>query len=446
MQNKELTPKEIKRSLNFSILDGFFYSIMLGFGESFFQAYSIFLKANNFQIGLLGSIPQAVGSFSQLFTLRLLRFFRSRKSFVFRGVLLHGLMYIPIILVYYFNGFSVDLLIIFVVLYWIFTSVINPVWNSWMGDLVSENERGAYFGSRNKICGLATFFTMLAAGFLLQRFNTTRETEFYGFAIILFTAFVARMVSGFFLSKQAEPNYVREKHKDYTFRAFLKDITSTNYGLFVFYYCLMNFAVYLSAPYFTAYILNDLKYNYLQLTLINSSILIVKYIFMPIWGKKGDQYGTRKILSLTGLLMPLNPILWVFSGNFYYLIVIQVIAGFTWAGYELAAFNFLFDTTNPKKRAASVAYFNVLNGIAILAGGIAGNFITKYNNIFWSKFIFLFLVSGILRYIISFVFIPKLKEVREVEYIPYHKLLFKIIRTMTTEGIINDLLILKKKK
>jgi MFS family permease len=446
MKNTKLSKPEVKRSLKHSVMDGFFYSIMLGVGESFFQAYAIFLKATNFQVGIIGSLPQAAGSISQLFTLRLSRKSKSRKSFILKGVFLHAAMYLPIISVYFFHKISVELLILFTAVYWISGSIINPLWNSWMGDLVSEDERGAYFGRRNKICGLATYFTMLLAGYILFVFREKLDVEFLGFAIILFTAFVSRMFSGFFLYKQKEPHYNREKTNGYPIKAFFKDITKTNYGLFVFYYCAMNFGVYISAPYFTAYLLSDLKFNYLQFTLINSTILIVKYLSMPLWGANGDKYGTRKILSLAGFLMPLNPIFWCFSGNFYYLIIIQVISGFTWAGFELAVFNFLFDTTNPKKRAASVAYYNALNGIAMLIGGIAGNFIIKYNDLFWSKFIFLFLASGILRFVVSIIFIPKLKEVREVEYIRYHKLLLEVLTTMTSEGLINRLLVLKRKK
>src|SRR3989339_2065867 len=82
----------IRKSLRYSILDGTFYSLMVGFGESFFSAFAVFLKANNMQLGLLGSLPQALGSLSQLVSNRLIWLFNSRKKFVCTSALLEGLM------------------------------------------------------------------------------------------------------------------------------------------------------------------------------------------------------------------------------------------------------------------------------------------------------------------------------------------------------------------
>src|SRR3989338_1524862 len=160
----------IRKSLKYSILDGAFYSAMVGFGESFFAAFATFLNATNFQLGLLGAMPQALGAFVQLFANRLLKVFKSRKLFVCLGAFLQALAFIPIALVFFFGTLKVYHLIFFVSLFWIFGSIINPAWNSWMGDLVSKKHRGFYFGRRNKIAGLVTLVTLFAAGFILQQF------------------------------------------------------------------------------------------------------------------------------------------------------------------------------------------------------------------------------------------------------------------------------------
>ena len=175
-------------------------------------------------------------------------------------------------------------------------------------------------------------------------------------------------------------------------------------------------------------------------TLVISAASVVKFLSMPVWGKVSDLYGTRKILSLSGFLMPSVPLLWVFSGNVYYLILIQVYSGFVWAGFELASFNFVLDSTTPRNRAAGVAYYNVLNGVCIFTGSIIGGIMVRYNDIFWSKYLPVFIVSCILRYAASFIFIPRLKEVRVVERIPYSRLFFKIVSTMPTFGLVHSLI------
>lgn len=416
---------KIKKSLKYSILDGTFYSAMVGFGESFLSAFAVFLKANNLQLGLLSSLPQTFGSLSQLYSNKLINLFKSRKKLAYTCVLLQALIYIPIALVFFFGKFRVFHLVLFVSIYWILGMIINPAWNSWMGDLVNEKERGSYFGKRNKIAGLTSFISFLTAGYILQRFSDG-ITEYIGFIIIFSLALISRIISFIFLTKKYEPKYEIVKEAQFSFIEFLKQARFRNYGLFVFYLSFMNFAIYVASPFFTPYMLYDLHFDYKTFTIITATSLLIKFLIMPLWGYLSDQYGTKKVLAVSGFLMPLVPLLWIFSKQVWYLILVQLYSGFIWAGFEIASFNFIFDTTTPQKRATCVAYYNVLNGIAIFLGAMIGAFIVRYNHIFASKYFTVFILSFILRYLASIIFISKLKEVRTVENISYSKLLLKV--------------------
>ncbi len=435
----------IKKSLRYSILDGTFASSMIGFGESFFAAFAVFLKANNIQLGLLSSLPLTVGSLSQLLSNKLIKFFNSRKKFVYIMALLQGLMYVPIALVFFLGESRVFHLILFACLYWIFGMILGPAWNSWMGDLVDEKKRGSYFGRRGKITGFAAFVSFLIAGYILKQFTGETITQYVGFAAIFGLALISRIISFIYLTKKYEPEYKIAHEAEFSLLDFVKQARFRNFGLFVLYLCSMNFSLYVAAPFFTPYILTDLKLDYLTFTIILAAMIIVKMFLMPVWGKASDRFGTKKVLGLTGFLMPLSPLLWLFSRDVLYLIIIQVYSGFIWAGFEISSFNFIFDTTSPQKRATCVAYYNVLNGIAILAGAMIGSLIVKYNSVFWSKYLLVFVISCLLRYLASFIFIPRLKEVRPVEDIGYHRLFFKIISTMPASGLVYNLIPFWKK-
>jgi hypothetical protein len=129
MYNLNIANK-IQKSLKYSLYDGIFYSIMLGFGESFFQAFGIFLKAGNIELGLLSSMPIALGSLSQLLSNRFIILFKSRKKLVSKSALLHGLMYLPIALVFFLGNTSVYFLIFFSCCYGVFGMILGPAWNS----------------------------------------------------------------------------------------------------------------------------------------------------------------------------------------------------------------------------------------------------------------------------------------------------------------------------
>ena len=447
MDSKKEEPVEdkIRKSLKYSIMDGAFYSAMVGFGESFFSAFAIFLKASNLQIGLLGSLPIALGSVSQLYSNRLIKWFHSRKRFVYLMALLEGLMYIPVALVFFLGELKVFHLIFFVSLYWIFGMIASAAWNSWMGDLVKENERGRYFGKRNKIAGLTAFVSFMLGGYILQRFTDGSEQQYIGFAIIFGLALLSRIMSFVYLTKKYEPEYVAVKEAEFTLLDFIRQARFRNYGLLVLYLCFMNFSIYIAGPFFAAYMLYDLKFSYMTFTIISAIAIIVKYLSMPVWGMASDRFGTRKVLTLSGFLMPIVPLLWFFSGNAWHLVPIQIYSGFVWAGFEISSFNFMFDTTSHEKRATCIAYYNVLNGGSLLLGSVLGSLMVKYSTLFWSKYLIVFLASFALRYVASFVFLPRLKEVRQVESTSYEKIFLNIITSMPTMGIMHRLITFRRK-
>lgn len=439
-----MTDDRIKKSLRYSILDGGFAASMVGIGESFFAVFAVFLKANAVQFGILNSLPQALGSVSQLFSNRLIRLFKSRKRLVCTAVLIQALMYIPVTLVFFLGRFRVYHLIFFICLYWFFGMILGPAWNSWMGDLVDEKERGAYFGKRSVVTGFASFVSFMAGGYILQAFTRGTITQYAGFVTIFIIALISRGISFIFLTKKYEPEYQAIQEEAFTLFDFIREAKSRNYGLFVLYLCLMNFSVYLSAPFFTPYMLDDLKFDYKTYTIVNAAAMVVKLLSVSVWGRASDQFGTKKILSLSGFMMPVIPLFWLFSRDVYYLIVIQMFSGFIWAGFEISSFNFIFDTTSPSKRATCVAYYNVLNGLSIFSGAMLGSFIAGHNSLLWSKYLLVFFLSCVLRYTASFVFIPKLREVRAVEEIGYPRLFLKIISTMPTMGTIYQLIPFRK--
>jgi MFS family permease len=443
-EEEDLLKKEkVRKSLKYSIMDGSFYSAMVGFGESFFSAFAVFLQANNFILGLLGSLPQTLGSLSQLLSTKLMGLFKSRKKMVCTFALLQGIMYIPIALLFFFGEMKAIYLVIFVCLYFIFGMILGPAWNSWMGDLVDKEERGAYFGRRNKITGFASFITFIIAGYLLQLFSGGTTIEYVGFFLLFGIAFASRVASFIYLTKKYEPRFEINHESRFSFIDFVKDSFSRSFNRFVLYLSLMNLSVYVAAPFFTVYMLKDLHFNYAAFTIITATSILVKFLMMPVWGKITDKHGTRKVLTITGILMPFSPLLWLFSNDFLYLIMAQVYSGFVWAGFEIASFNYIFDATTPQKRPTCVAYFNVLNGIMIFIGAMLGTLLVKYNNLFWSVYLLVFLVSFILRITVSTLFLPFLKEFRRVENISYKDLMLKVISGMPTMGLMHDIITFK---
>lgn len=439
--NKDILQEKIKKSLFYSIVEGSFWSIMYGFGETYIAAFAIFLMANNFQIALLASLPLLMGSLSQFFAVKLIDMFKSRKKFVVATAAIQALTWLPIMLVFYINKWSIYFLIAFAVVYFISGMISAPAWNSWIGDLVNPEQRGIYFGKRSKIIGLISLISIVGAGIILDMFKDGASKQYIGFVIIFSLALAARLLSAFFLNKKYEPEFKVKKEKGFSFLTFLKQIRYNNYGLFVVFLCLMNFSVYVAGPFFAAYWLYDLKLSYSAYMIIISAAFVTRYISLPAWGFLSDRYGTKKILNLTGYLMPITPILWMLSTNYYILVLIQFYSGIVWAGFELSSFNFIFDTTTASNRARCISYYNILNGIAIFAGALLGSIFVQFHSLFWSKYYIVFLISGLLRYSVSIAFLPRLKEARKVSEISNKKIFFKLFNMLIVERFNHSLLL-----
>jgi len=453
LKEKKLTKKEQKeierlkrRTLKESIKEGSLLSIMSGFGNKFIVPFAIILKATNFQIGLLTSFIGLVSPFSQLYGSKLMEK-NTRKHILLKSTFFQALMWIPIILLVFLFwkkiaiGYLPWLLILSYLLLTLLGSIALPSWFSLMGDLVPENKRGRYFSIRNKITGAVLLISILIASFILDFFKT-RGLLLVGFITLFLIAMVSRLKSISVFKKHYEPKLKLSKKYYFSIKDFLKKGLKTNFGIFVLFVALFNLTIMIASPFFAVYILEDLALNYKMFMLIMMSATFFSLIFVTILGKFSDKFGNRALLKISTIMISLSPILWVFSRNIYYLIFIpQFLAGIGWAGFVLATGNFIYETVSSEHRGLCIAYYNILVGIGIFIGALIGGLLTQYIKLsFMNTFLFVFLISGILRAFIGIVFIPKIKEVRQFKRKPH----FHLNLLNPAPEIIHDIVWMKK--
>ena len=119
--------------------------------------------------------------------------------------------------------------------------------------------------------------------------------------------------------------------------------------------------------------------------------------------------------------------LWLIDQNPWFLIFAQIVSGFAWAGFNLCASNYILDAISPEKRARCIAYFNVLNGVALCAGSFLGGWlVTHLPPTHGSSIYTLFAVSTACR-IFATSLIAWVKEVRPVEPVNSNALFFSML-------------------
>lgn len=428
---------KIKRSLNFSFLDGIFASCMVGMTTDYITPYALALKATNSQIGALSAIPNLSSSLGQLksadFTDRL----KSRKKIINLFVLLHTLMGLPIILIpYLFKTQPVLFLIIFITLFTSFNAMASPAWSSLMADHVPVKVRGRYFGWRNKIFGIITILSAFLAGFILHLF---KHNVLKGFLIIFSIAFICRFISWYFLTRMYEPQFKVSKEAQFSFFDFIKRIKESNFAKFAIFVASLNFCVNLAAPFFSVFMLRDLKFTYLTYTIVVTTVTIAQIFTIDRWGRHADKVGNVKVLKFTSLFIASLPFWWIINQYPLYLVIIQIIAGFAWSGFNLCATNFIYDAVTPEKRTRCIAYFNVSSGVALCLGALLGGYLVNIlPNLFGYKILSLFLISSALRFFVVSLFSGKIKEVRKAEEITSKDLFYSVIGIKPISGITQE--------
>ncbi|PIU22242.1 MAG: hypothetical protein COT14_02120 [Candidatus Diapherotrites archaeon CG08_land_8_20_14_0_20_30_16] len=418
---------EEKKARATSIKEGVAYSVSEGFGTNYITPYALSIGANNAQIGILKSLPQLVGTFAQLYTIKEMWKY-NRKKIVFIGVLIQAILWLAIISVgtlYFVFGLyskiTPTLLIIVYTLLIAFGTATIPAWSSWMKDLVPEKLMGKYFGNRNKILGSVVLLSLLGAGFVLDYFKQTYL--FLGFVILFGLAFIGRLISVYYLKKQYEPEFEVEREYYFTFRQFVKKLPYTNFGKFVIFYGTMLFATSIAVPFFAVYMLTDLEFSYLLFTIILIVGTASRLLFMPLWGKLSDKYGNVTTIKNTAKMIPFVPLLWFLSPLIIklnpslilpYLIIVEGFSGFCWAGFDLSASNFIYATVSRQKMALCVTYHSIITNVGVFVGTIIGGIIATLSISFWwiTPLLFVFLLSFVLRAVSCIFFLSKIKEER----------------------------------
>jgi hypothetical protein len=194
-----------------------------------------------------------------------------------------------------------------------------------------------------------------------------------------------------------------------TFVNFIKDTRKSHLGTFILFVSLYTFSVNLAGPLFASHMLTDLKFSYITFTAVVSCEYIARILSLTFWGRLVDKTGSLKILSQVSYVIPLVPILWIFSPNFFYLIGVQLLSGVVWAAFDLSVQTFIYKATQPNQRLRYIVYYRSLTSFSVALGSITGAFMLNYMfSIFGSPLLGMFLISGLLRMVVARVMLPRL--------------------------------------
>ncbi len=346
-----ISDEELSRGLRWFSLEGMaslgFFSITT---SGFLAAFALALDANNLQIGVLAAIPFLTQPL-QIAAIPLVERLRRRKLVAVIAFLLAQCVWIPIALIPVFmdvpGAAAVSMLLGLLAIRGVFVALHTCAWNSWIRDLIPQQTLGKIMGRRLSLAAVVAMLFGLGAAFFADWWkagHASAEVQALGYTYpLLVGIFTLALMSPVFMSLMPEPLMPRSmEDRQSLLGTIAAPFRDQNYRRLLRFLFLWSLAINLATPFFAVYMLDRLG---LPLSaVIGFSILSQAFnvLFLRVWGRFADQFGTKAIFSVSVSLYLLVILGWTFttmperySFTIPLLVILHVLAGIAAAGVTL---------------------------------------------------------------------------------------------------------------
>jgi predicted MFS family arabinose efflux permease len=315
----------VRQALRRSIWDGVFANLYAGLtGGIFLAGYALALHASEVQIGLLASLP-LIANLAQPFSTYAISRLGRRRPLALVSAAAARLSWLGLIGASVYMGASPELLLLslgLVTISQIGTAVNNLVWMSWMADLVREELRGRYFGSRNAALGAATLVATLAGGYALDVWKESHPGgELHALRGLFLIGVACGLVSLLIQARIHEPRLQEADAPQPLRQRFLQPFQDTNFHRFLVFTLVWNFGVYCAAPFFAVYMLKTLELSYTTVAAYATISSLANLLSVRLWGCVADRATNKTVLLLAGVLVAGVPVGWMWTSPQTWLLI-----------------------------------------------------------------------------------------------------------------------------
>jgi len=352
--------------------------------STFLVAFALALGANNFQIGVMASLPFVTDLF-QIPAVWVIEKLRLRKVIVIITWLISQLLWIPIafipIVVEIPSAWAISMLLGLMAVRGILNALTNCGWSSWKRDLVPQNMLGRYFARRLSLATAVGVILGLSAGYLLDYWNSG-EGGVIGYSCVLLIGLVFfGLVSPVLMASIPEPMMPPAAAPRTSFiHAITMPLREQNYWKFLKFLMLWGFASNMAIPFFAVFMLQQLNLPIFTVIAVTMLSEVFTVLSLRLWGPLADRFGSKTVLNFSTSLFLLVLMAWAFTvitgGHpliVPLLIVLHIFTGIAVAGITLTVGTLSFKMA-PQDQATSYLTGASLadsagSGLGALAGG-----------------------------------------------------------------------------
>jgi MFS family permease len=399
-----LSPRRMA-GLRWLFVDALFGQASGSFYEEFVALYALALGATADRIGALVGLSNLFGVVAYLPGAAMVGRLRTRKPFVLAtngGVArlaILAMAFVPLVAAGPAAAFTLILALRSVTVF--MGSAGTPPGTSIVADLVPAGARGRYFAGRNAAMGIVAFAAAPLAGLVASRLNRGTGGGTLGYQVLFAVSFAFGMLSTFSFSRIPEPPAPRGRHRSGGLRR-IPGLLARHPGLawFVAASFAWSLAMSLAGPFYNVYLIEHLGGTAANVGISAGIYAATAFVGQLVFGSLVDRRGNRRLYIVTGLLIPVLPVLWLFVRAPEQVYAINAVSGFLWSGYNLAAFNLLLEAAPVEDRETGVALHSTVVAIGAVIGPLLGGLLAGVVG-----YLALFVVSGIGRFAATLVYV-----------------------------------------
>jgi len=371
----EVSEREVQQGLRALLVDASFATAIGALNSGVvLLALALHVGVSTVQIGILAAIPL----FTQILqapAVSLVERLRTRRRISVISVFLARLA-LPIYAVVPFipdRNVAAASLMAAALLHYGLNAVGACSWNSWMRDLVPEEELGRFFARRTLFGTAVSAVATIVGAYALQQAGTDRAFGNSIFCGLYLFGFACGLVSTVALARVPEPRMPPGSDDVPIRRLLTGPLRDRNFRQMLRYLASWQFAVNLATPFFTVYFVRELGFDMGFVLIFSFISQIANLAVIRGWGRLSDHFSNKSLLSVATPPFIFSIVAMAFASDVdgmtarsAYLVMLHIIMGAAAAGVGLASGNIVLKLS-PGGAATGYLASNAIIG-AIAAG------------------------------------------------------------------------------
>lgn len=351
-------------------------------GGNFFTGFLILLNADDAFMGLV-TMAAFIGNLLQILSPLLMERFSCRKKLLITGrsiIYFFNIVIISIIpLIPGTNGVKLMLILSVILFVNVVNAITAPGFAVWHIKSIPEEVRAKFFSMFTIVNGVIIYTVILASSKIVDIFKNNGN-ELQGLLLFRGIALLLCLVDIFFLFKIKEYPNQSSDTKVNLVNILLNPFKEKKYLVTVLIACLWNYSANIPGPYFTVYMLKDMKVSYSFLNLINMVNIPALIFLIPLWRKRISSTSWFKTLYFSMRLFLLNYIVLAFvtKETLFLYPIAAIFAILIAPGINLVFANVPYINIPEKNQTNYIGFYSTMNNLAALLGVMTGKEFIKH--------------------------------------------------------------------